>query len=226
MSSRENYKRFLNAIGTNSVKKRSPSLPIFSSISPKSFSKTFCKASKSFVSLRLTIPLTRNRLLARGTSVPLDPLSAKGMLRKFAIAHKLVCQWRTCTLGLQLSLRSNADPSVIFLPRKVGSKIRENEPFSLSTRQANASLVYPFLPSIVLLKSQCPTKADSTIESPFLPSKSSNFFITENKKQQANLACCFFIFPARCILISYSIDLISSNPNFTSNLRHRIFFTI
>lgn len=75
---------FLNATGTNYVKKRSPSLPIFSFISPRSFSKAPVKASKSFVSLRLTIPLTRNRLLARGTSFPLDPLSAKGILRKFA----------------------------------------------------------------------------------------------------------------------------------------------
>lgn len=174
MSSRENYKRFLNAIGTNSVKKRSPSLPIFSSISPKSFSKTFCKASKSFVSLRLTIPLTRNRLLARGTSFPLDPLSAKGILRKFAIAHKLVCQWRTCTLGLQLSLRSNADPSVIFLPRKVGSKIRENEPFSLTTRQAHASLVYPFLSSIVLSQQILSDKSRQHQSSPFLPNQNCN----------------------------------------------------
>lgn len=139
---------FLNATGTNYVKKRSPSLPIFSSISPRSFSKAPVKASKSFVSLRLTIPLTRDRLLARGTSFPLDPLSAKGILRKFAIAHKLVCQWRTCTLGLQLSLRSNADPSVTFGTSFASPKRRENEPFSLTTRQAHASLVYPFLPRL------------------------------------------------------------------------------
>lgn len=46
-------------------------------------------------------------------------------------------------------------------------------------------------------------------------------------KKQAILVYFFFLlFASRCILIFYSIDLISSNPNFTSNLRHRIFFTI
>lgn len=158
MSSRENYEAFVNATGTNSVKKRSPSLPIFSSISPRSFLQTLRKASKSFVSLRLTIPLTRNRLLARGTSFPLDPLSAKGILCKFAIAHKLVYLWRTCTLGLQLSLRSNADPSVTFGTSFASPKRRENEPFSLTKMQANASIFYPFLPRLCHSK----TTADTT----------------------------------------------------------------
>ena len=139
---------FLNATGTNYVKKRSPSLPIFSSISPRSFSKAPVKASKSFVSLRLTIPLTRNRLLARGNFVPPWPPVRQRHTAQIRFAHKLVCQWRTCTLGLQLSLRSNADPSVTFGTSFASPKRRENEPFSLTTRQANASLVYPFLPRL------------------------------------------------------------------------------
>ena len=44
------------------------------------------------------------------------------------------------------------------------------------------------------------------------------------QKQQANLACCFFLLFARCILISYSIDLISRHTNGTRNLTDRILF--
>ena len=60
-------------------------------------------------------------------------------------------------------------------------------------------------------------KQTAPIES--LPSQSncSKQIITENKKQQANLACCFFLLFARCILISYSVDLSSSNSNSFSN---------
>ena len=75
-------------------------------------------------------------------------------------------------------------------------------------------------------KSQCQTKADSTIESPPSQSNCNKQIITENKKQQANLACCFFIFLACCILISYSVNLISRHTNRTSNLTDRILFAV
>ena len=121
---------------------------------------------------------------------------------------------RTATFA-SLKCRSKCD---IFAP-KVGTKIRENEPFSLTTRQAHASLVYPFLPRL-LLSQQVPSDKSRQHQSSPLPSQSkcNKQIITENKKQQANLACCFFIFLACCILISYSVNLIPSNPNSTSNL--------
>lgn len=73
-------------------------------------------------------------------------------------------------------------------------------------------------------KSQCQTKADSAIESPPSQSNCNKQIIIENKKQQANLACCFFLLFARCILISYSVNLISRHTNRTSNLTDRILF--
>lgn len=212
MSSRENYKRFLNAIGTNSVKKRSPSLPIFSSISPKSFSKTFCKASKSFVSQRLTIPLTRNRLLDRGASLPCTPHVRQRHTRNFTIVQKRVSQWRTCTLGLQLSLRSNADPSVTFGTSFASPKRRENEPFSLTTRQANASLVYPFLPSIVLLNHSVSQK-QTVQSSPFLPNQTAankHHLITKKADIFSLLSLHFF-----CAL---HFDLLFDRPDFFQDL--------
>lgn len=212
MSSRENYKRFLNAIGTNSVKKRSPSLPIFSSISPKSFSKTFCKASKSFVSQRLTIPLTRNRLLARGTSFPLDPLSAKGILRKFAIAHKLVCQWRTCTLGLQLSLRSNADPSVTFGTSFASPKRRENEPFSLTVRQAPQALPIPFFLDCVTNNTLSDT-TQSSLLSIILPNQNATKKSSQNTKKAGYLS--LLLLPSFCVSLHF--DLLFCKPDFETH---------
>lgn len=75
-------------------------------------------------------------------------------------------------------------------------------------------------------KSQCQTKADSTIESPPSQSNCSKQIITENKKQQANLVCLFFLLFACCILISYPVNLISRHTNHTSNLTDRILFAV
>ena len=174
MSSRKNWTGVFERNWDKLRKKRSPSLPIFSSISPRSFSKTPVKASKSFVSQRLTIPLTRNRLLDRGASLPCTPHVRQRHTRNFTIVQKRVSQWRTCTLGLQLSLRSNADPSVTFGTSFASPKRRENEPFSLTTRQAHASLVYPFLPSIVLSQQVPSDKSRQHQSSPFLPNQNCN----------------------------------------------------
>ena len=82
-----------------------------------------------------------------------------------------------------------------------------------------ASIFYPFLPRLCHSKTTADTAQSSLL-----------FIIFPNQtaaKKQAILVCFFFLlFASRCILIFYSIDLISSNPNSTSNLRHRIFFTL
>lgn len=144
MSSRKNWTGVFERNWDKLRKKKVAFAPNFFLHKSQKLFKSSCQGKQVLCQPSADNSASRNRLLARGTSFPLDPLSAKGILRKFAIAHKLVCQWRTCTLGLQLSLRSNADPSVIFLPRKVGSKIRENEPFSLTVRQAPQALPIPF----------------------------------------------------------------------------------
>lgn len=73
-------------------------------------------------------------------------------------------------------------------------------------------------------KSQCQTKADNTIEPSFHhPSRSncSEKIDHKTQKKQAILVCFFFLlFASRCILIFYSIDLISSNPSLTSDFGH------
>lgn len=124
----------------------------------------------------------------------------------------------SCPLGLQLSLRSNADPSGTFCPNSVRTKRRENEPFSLTKMQANASIFYPFLPRLCCHNKYRLTKADSTIESPPSQLNCNEKQTAKSQKKQAILVCFFFILFARCILISYSVNLISSNPNSTSNL--------
>ena len=74
------------------------------------------------------------------------------------------------------------------------------------------------LSSSIVLSQQVPSdKSRQHNRVPLLPNQTATKNITENKKQQANLACCFFLLFARCILISYSVNLISSNPNSFSN---------
>lgn len=85
-------------------------------------------------------------------------------------------------LDLQLSLRSNANLSGYFCPRRAGTKIRENEPFSLSTRQATASLVYPFLSSIVLLNHSVRQKQTAQSSLPLPNQTAANKSSSNHKK--------------------------------------------
>lgn len=91
--------------------------------------------------------LTQTGCLQGGTSFPLDPLSAKGIH-----AMSLTFQSASANGGQSTWLATFAPlkckPKWIFLSQQAGTKIRENEPFSLTTRQAHASLVYPFLPRL------------------------------------------------------------------------------
>ena len=88
-----------------------------------------------------------------------------------------------------------------------------------------ASIFYPFLPRLCCHNKYRLTKADSTIESPPSQSKCNkkHYLIT---KKQATLVCFLFISSARCILISYSVNLISRHTNRTSNLTDRILFAV
>lgn len=76
------------------------------------------------------------------------------------------------------------------------------------------------LSSSIVLSQQVPSdKSRQHQSSPFLPNQNCSKKHHLITKKQAILVCFFFLlFASRCILIFYSIDLISSNPNSTSNL--------
>lgn len=119
-------------------------------------------------------------------------------------------------LGLQLSLRSNANLSGYFCPRRAGTKIRENEPFSLTTRQAHASLVYPFLPRLCCHNKYRPTKADSTIESPFLPNQNATNKSSSNHKKAGYLS--LLLLPSFCVSLHF--DLLFCKLDFFQSQQH------
>lgn len=112
-------------------------------------------------------------------------------------------------LGLQLSLRSNANLSGYFCPRRAGTKIRENGSFSLTTRQAHASLVYPFLPRLCCHNKYRPTKADSTIESPLPSLKIQQLF--HHRKQKTASKFSLLLLHFSCAL---HFDLLFDRPDF------------
>lgn len=83
--------------------------------------------------------------------VPLNPLSDKVRTANSLSLISLSGQCPPYPLGLQLSLRSNADPSGTFCPNFVRTKRRENEPFSLTKNASFASIFLSLSSSIVLL---------------------------------------------------------------------------
>lgn len=117
-------------------------------------------------------------------------------------------------------------PKWIFLSQQAGTKIRENEPFSL-TKNASFASIFLSLSSSIVLSQQVPSDKSRQHNrvSPF-PIKLQQTNHHRKQKKQANLACCFFLLFARCILISYSVNLISRHTNRTSNLTDRILFAV
>lgn len=113
---------------------------------------------------------------------------------------------RTATFA-SLKCRSKWD----FWDKLRSPKRRENEPFSLTTRQAHASLVYPFLPRLCCHNKYRLTKADSTIESP--PSQSNcnkkHHLITKKADIFSLLSLHFF-----CAL---HFDLLFDRPDFETH---------
>lgn len=74
------------------------------------------------------------------------------------------------------------------------------------------------LSSSIVLSQQVPSdKSRQHNRVPSFPIKLQQKTLSNHKKKQTSLVCFFFLLFARCILISYSVDLSSSNPNSFSN---------
>lgn len=81
------------------------------------------------------------------------------------------------------------------------------------------------LSSSIVLSQQVPSdKSRQQNRVPSFPIKLQQKTSSNHKKKQTSLVCFLFIFSARCILISYSVNLISRHTNRTSNLTDRILF--
>lgn len=103
---------FLNATGTNYVKKRSPSLPIFSSISPRSFSKAPVKASKC----DFWDKLRKSQKKGKRAVFPYDKASSRkpclSLSSSIVLLNHSVRQKQTATIE-SLSSQSNCSKQII-----------------------------------------------------------------------------------------------------------------
>lgn len=110
------------------------------------------------------------------------------------------------------SLRSNADPSGTFGTSFASPKRRENEPFSLTKMQANASIFYPFLPRLRCHNKYRLTKADSTNRVPSFPIKLQQ--TNHHRKQKTASKFSLLLLHFSCVL---HFDLLFCKSDFETH---------